>query len=344
MKTVQITAIGDKLVERELEIPEPGPGDVVVAVKAAGICHSDAHYRTGVGSLAQLPLTPGHEVAGVIQAVGTGVPTDRVGERVCLHYLVTCGECSYCRRNRGQFCPDVAMIGKDRHGGYAEYIVVPKQNAISLPDAIPFEHAAIMMCSFATTLHALRKARFSSGESVAIFGAGGLGTAAILIASALGASQIIAIDNNPDKVSAAAALGATGIDASKDHVVNAVLDQTDGRGTDVALELVGSTVTTDQAIRSLGVGGRAAMVGLSSKATKVDMYRDLIGKEREIVGVSDHLVSEIHELIDLVLSGDLDISPVVSGTVPLDDAAINAVFDNLDSGSGCAIRTVITID
>jgi propanol-preferring alcohol dehydrogenase len=289
-------------------------------------------------------MTPGHEVAGVIESVGEGVSNARVGERVCLHYLVTCGACSYCLRDLGQFCPEVAMIGKDRHGGYAEYIVVPGDNAISLPDTIPFEHAAVMMCSFATTLHALRKARFAEGESIAVFGAGGLGTAAILLAAALGASRIIAIDNNPGKVRAADALGATGVDASAGDVVAAVHALTDGQGVDVALELVGLPVTSGQAIRGLGVGGRAAIVGLSSEQTKVDMYRDVIGKEREIIGVSDHLPSEIHELIDLVRRGVLDITPVVSGTVPLDEAAINAVFEDLDGGCGSAVRTVIVVD
>jgi propanol-preferring alcohol dehydrogenase len=343
MKAVQITAIGEPLAERTIDTPSPGPGEVLVAVRAAGICHSDAHYRSGVGTLAELPITPGHEVAGVIEAVGAGVEQSRIGERVCLHYLVTCGECSYCERNLGQFCVEVAMIGKDRHGGYAEYIVVPAANAIPLPVEIPFNQAAVMMCSFATTLHALRKARFVEGESVAVFGAGGLGTAAILLASALGASTIMAVDHNLAKIDAAEALGAVGIDASSGDVVEAVFAHTGGQGADVGLELVGLPVTSDQALRSLGVGGRAAIVGLSSEPTTVDMYRDIIGKEREIIGVSDHLVSEIHELIDLVQQGKLDITPVVSGTVPLDATAVNAVFDNLDGGCGSAIRTVITV-
>jgi propanol-preferring alcohol dehydrogenase len=343
MKAIQIMAIGECLAERKIDTPSPGPGEVLVAVKAAGICHSDAHYRSGVGSLAQLPITPGHEVAGVIEAVGSGVEQSRVGERVCLHYLVTCGECSYCEHNLGQFCVEVAMIGKDRNGGYAEYIVVPAANAIPLPAGIPFTHAAVMMCSFATTLHALRKARFVEGESVVVFGAGGLGTAAILLASALGASTIMAVDHNLAKIDAAKALGAIGIDASSGDVTKAVFAHTGGRGADVALELVGLPVTSDQAVKSLGVGGRAAIVGLSSEPTAVDMYRDIIGKEREIIGVSDHLVSELHELIDLVQQQKLDITPVVSGTVPLDAIAINAVFDALDGGCGNAIRTVITV-
>jgi propanol-preferring alcohol dehydrogenase len=283
-------------------------------------------------------------VAGIIESVGAGVNRKRVGEKVCLHYLVTCGECSYCRRNIGQFCPEVAMIGKDRDGGYAEYICVPEQNAFTLPNDIPFTHAAVMMCSFATALHALRKARFAEGESVAIFGAGGLGMAAIGLAAALGASRIIAVDNNSAKVEAARSMGAIGINASDTDVVDAVMDATDGQGADVALELVGLPVTAQQAIRSLGVLGRAAMVGLTNAPTPVNMYKDMIGKEREIIGVSDHLPEEIEELIALVQQGRLDIAPVASKTVPLTETAINAALDELDGYSGDAIRTIISVE
>ena len=344
MKAIRISAIGKKLIQTNVAAPIPSTGEVLVAVRAAGICHSDAHYRSGLGSLAQLPITPGHEVAGVIESVGPGVSEERVGERVCLHYLVTCGECLYCRRNIGQFCPDVAMIGKDQDGGYAEYICVPEQNAIALPDEIPFTHAAVMMCSFATALHALRKARFAEGESVAVFGAGGLGVAAIGLSAALGASRIFAIDNNNAKVEIARSMGAIGIDASDTDPVAMVMNSTGGQGVDVALELVGLPITSEQAVRSLWVQGRAAIVGLASAPTPVNTYKDLIGKEREIIGVSDHLPEEIDELLSLVQQGHLDIAPAVSKTVPLDETAINTVFDELDTYSGESIRTVISIE
>jgi propanol-preferring alcohol dehydrogenase len=319
MKAVRISAIGEKLTQENVGTPVPEAGEVLVAVKAAGICHSDAHYRSGIGSLAQIPITPGHEVAGVI-------------------------ECLYCRHDIGQFCPDVAMIGKDRDGGYAEYICVPEQNAFTLPDEIPFEHAAVMMCSFATALHALRKARFAEGESVAVFGAGGLGVAAIELAVALGASRIFAVDNNSAKVETARSLGAIGIDASSTDAVEAIMESTGSQGVDVALEFVGLPITSEQAVKSLGVQGRAAMVGLASTPTPVDMYRDVIGKEREIIGVSDHLPEEIDELISFVQQGRLDIAPAISKTVPLDEMAINTVFEELDSYTGTAIRTVISIE
>lgn len=343
MKAVRIAALDKALVAQDLSDPVPAAGEVLVAVRAAGICHSDAHYRSGVGSLSRLPITPGHEVAGVIESVGPGVSSKRVGERVCLHYLVSCGDCRFCRDQIAQFCPDVAMIGKDRDGGYAEYICVPDGNAIALPDEIPFTHAAVMMCSYATALHALRKARFAKGECVAVFGAGGLGIAAIGLAAALGASRTIAVDVNPAKLEAAEAMNAIGIDATASNVAEKIMETTDGSGVDVALELVGLPATSEQAVRSLGVHGRAAMVGLASDVTRINMYRDLIGMEREIVGVSDHLPEEIDELLSLARSGRLDIAPAISKTVPLEANAINRVFARLDSYSGSAIRTVIRI-
>ena len=344
MKAIRISKIGERLEQADVAAPIPADGEVLIAVRAAGICHSDAHYRSGIGSLGQLPITPGHEVAGIVESVGPGVSRERVGERVCLHYLVTCGNCSYCLDNIGQFCPDVAMIGKDRDGGYAEYICVPEQNAVTLPGEIPFTHAAVMMCSFATALHALRKARFAEGESVAIFGAGGLGTAAIGLSAAMGASRIIAVDNNGTKVKAARSMGAIGIDAYDTDVVDAVLDSTGGEGVDVALEFVGLPITSEQAVRSLSVRGRAAMVGLASAPTPLHMYKDLIVKEREIIGVSDHLPEEIDELLSLVQHGRLDIAPVISKTVPLDETAVNKVLEELDNYSGEAIRTVISLE
>jgi len=221
---------------------------------------------------------------------------------------------------------------------------VPEQNAFTLPDEIPFAHAAVMMCSFATALHALRKVRFAEGESVAVFGAGGLGMAAIGLSAALGASGIIVVDNNSAKVAAARSMGAIGINASDTDVVEAVMDSTDGQGVDVALELVGLPLTAQQAIQSLSVQGRAAMVGVANAPTPVDMYKDMIGKEREIIGVSDHLPEEIDELLSLVQQGRLDIAPVASKTVPLDETAINKVLDELDSYGGKAIRTVISVE
>src|SRR5437899_459492 len=194
MKAIRLTASGRPLEAHEVNRPMPREGDVLIQVKAAGICHSDAHYRAGTSRVHPLPLTLGHEVAGVVERTGTEVSNFKSGDRVCLHYLATCGECPYCQQGSEQFCLSGAMIGKHHDGGYAEFIVMPERSVFRLPDEIPFEQGAIMMCSSATSLHALNKARLKPGESVAVFGVGGLGLSAVQLAKAFGAREIFAVD------------------------------------------------------------------------------------------------------------------------------------------------------
>ena len=225
-RAVRLNSPGRPLADERVADTAPGAGEILVRVKAAGICHSDAHYRAGVGSTRH-PLTLGHEISGVIEAVGAGVTTRRAGDRVCLHYLVTCGGCSDCRAGREQFCATGQMIGKDRDGGFAEFIRVPAGNAHDLPDAIPFEQGAILMCSSATALHALRKARVAPGDAVAVFGIGGLGVSAIQLARALGAAKVYAVDVNAAKLALAQRLGAIPIDARTSNPVQAIREATE---------------------------------------------------------------------------------------------------------------------
>ncbi|HOG48936.1 MAG TPA: alcohol dehydrogenase catalytic domain-containing protein, partial [Anaerolineae bacterium] len=157
MKAIRLVEVGRPLERHEVPIPVPGEREALVRVRAAGICHSDAHYRAGTSPAGPLPLTLGHEVAGVVEAVGAGVTGLQPGARVCAHYLATCGDCSYCSRGSEQFCPQGAMLGKHRDGGYAEYVAVPARSLLPLPEEIPFAHGAVLMCSSATALHALRK-------------------------------------------------------------------------------------------------------------------------------------------------------------------------------------------
>src|SRR5436190_11693548 len=207
MKTIRLVALRSPLQEREIDVPSVGPRDVLIRVRAAGICHSDAHYRAGISPVKQLPVTLGHEIAGVVERAGTAVENFNVADQVCVHYLVTCGSCRFCTNGHEQFCPSAEMIGKHRDGGYAEFIAVPERSVFHLPDEIPFEQGAIMMCSSATSLHALRKARLRPGETVAVFGVGGLGLSAIQLAKAMGAGEVFAVDIQPAKLALAQQLG-----------------------------------------------------------------------------------------------------------------------------------------
>ena len=335
--------IGRPLEEQPLPDPQPREGEVLVRVRAAGICHSDAHYRSGSSPVSRFPLTPGHEVAGEIAVLGAGVTAREPGERVCLHYLVTCGSCPFCRGGHEQFCPRGEMIGKHRDGGFADLIAVPAANAVALPDEIPFEQAAVLMCSSATSLHALRKARLRAGESVAVFGAGGLGLSAVQIARALGALDVYAVDLNPERLKLAEAYGAVPIQASGADPVARLRELTGGRGVDVALELAGLPSTTRQAVRSLAVFGRAALAGITPEAVTLEPYTELIGREAEIIGVSDHLLAEMPLLLELARRGTLDLGRIITRTIPLKAEPINAALDDLDRFAA-GVRTVIVPD
>src|SRR4029077_7714825 len=188
-------------------------GELLVRVRAAGICHSDAHYRAGLSPMGALPITLGHEIAGVVERVGADVRSHAPGDRVGLHYLVTCGECAACSRGLESWCERGAMLGHHVDGGFAEAITVPARNAVKLPASIPFEHGALMMCSSATVLHALRKGRLQPGERVAVFGFGGLGVSAVQLAHALGAAEVFAVDVRAERLASAAGIRAIAVDA-----------------------------------------------------------------------------------------------------------------------------------
>jgi D-arabinose 1-dehydrogenase-like Zn-dependent alcohol dehydrogenase len=340
MKAVRLVEIGKPLQEQEILLPALGERDVLVRVHAAGICHSDVHYRDGVSPVGPLPLTPGHEVAGVIEAVGAGVAQSRLGERVCLHYLVTCGDCYYCSLGSEQFCPRGQMLGKHRDGGYAEYIAVPARNAVPLPAEIPFAQGAVLMCSSSTSYHALLRAGLRAGERLAVFGVGGLGMSALQLGRAMGALEIYAVDINPRKLALAESLGAIPVDASRADPVVEIQRLTGGRGVDVALELIGLPQVQSQAVRALGVFGRAVMVGITKVPFPVDSYHDLIGKEATVMGVDDHLAHELPMLLEYARRGQLDLSQVITRTVSLTAESVNRTLDDL-ARFGEGVRTVI---
>lgn len=182
MKAIRLEEHGQRLVARDVQEPQAGPGELLIEIHRAGICHSDAHYRAEPGR-ATLPRTLGHEIAGVV--AGTG-------ERVALHYLVPNGD----------------MLGKEVDGGYAQKIVVPADNAIPIPDNVSFDAAAIMMCSTATAYHALRLSNIQPHESLGILGFGGLGVSAAQVARAMGVKDIVAVDTVPEKLELAKQFGA----------------------------------------------------------------------------------------------------------------------------------------
>jgi len=303
MKAMRLLAAGERL--RMMEVPDPKPraGEIVIDVRAAGMCHSDAHYRAGRGRI-NLPLTLGHEAAGVVSAVGSNVTTVREGDRVAAHYLVANGD----------------MFGKEIDGGYAQRMLMPAENAVAIPKDIPFDQAAIMMCSTATVYHALRLAPLRPGESVAILGFGGLGFSALQIAKKLGAARIVAVDSVPSKLELARSLGA----------------ETELKDIDVALELSGNEQVCLAGLRALKPGGRIVFVAINLRSLTIDPYADVLGRERRIIGCSDHTREELVELMEM----RPDLSGAITRRVAFEESAINDVLDELDRGTS-HIRTVI---
>jgi propanol-preferring alcohol dehydrogenase len=342
MKAVRLVETGKPLEEADVPIPEIGSSDVLIRVAAAGICHSDAHYRGGISKIDHLPLTLGHEVAGYVEQVGRDVTNVLPRDRVCVHYLVHCGTCEFCVRGLEQFCRSGQMIGKHRDGGYAEFIKVPARNAFMLPNEISFEIGAVMMCSSATALHALKKARLKPGESLAIFGFGGLGFSALQLARVFECGDVYVVDINPAKLASAKKLGAIAIDAKAADPVEQIKGATVGRGVDVAVELIGSAKTMRQALLCVGALGRAALVGLTAESISIFSYMELISKEAEIIGVSDHLAAELPALIEFARSGKLRFPPETLGVVDLDASQINAALDALQDSID-HVRTVIRV-
>jgi 2-desacetyl-2-hydroxyethyl bacteriochlorophyllide A dehydrogenase len=340
MKAVRLLEAGKPLELQDIPMPDMGEQDILVCIRAAGICHSDAHYRAGTSGMGFMPITLGHEIAGEVEWVGSQVTAIKAGDRVALHYNISCGHCSYCRTGKEQFCTTVRMLGHHLDGGYAEYISVPARNAILLPDEVPFDAGATLMCASATALHALRKGRVKAGETVAIFGVGGLGVSAIQLAKALGAADVYAVDIKPDKLELASEYDAIPIDASRVNASEEIRKLTNGKGVDVAVEMIGLHQTMKQTVESLGVLGRAVIVGISKIPLEVNPYATLIGYEAEIIGSNDHLLEELPLLIEMVRQKKLDTSRVVSQVIPLDADKINRRLDDLEKFTS-DVRAVI---
>lgn len=340
MKAVRFTGVNQPLVLQEVPVPQIGARDVLVKVKAAGVCHSDAHYRAGISPVKPVPLTLGHEVSGVVERIGAEVSSLKPGDRVCLHYNLSCGDCYYCSTGNDQFCEKVLMIGHYTNGGYAEYIAVPARNAIPLPAEIPFEQGATLMCASATAFHALRKSRLKGGETVAIFGAGGLGQSAVQLAKAFGAVEVFAVDINEDKLKLAAFYDAIPVNAQESDPVAEIKRLTNGKGVDVAVEMIGLPKTMKQALQVAGVMARVVIVGLSNQPLEIKTYTELLGNEVELIGSNDHHLQELPILLDLARRKVLDTSRIVTRAIPLDADAINKALDDLERFGG-DVRTVI---
>lgn len=341
MKAARLHRVGEPLRIDRVSIPEVGAGSLLIHIKARGVCHSDLNYRDGVGRVGRLPIILGHEIAGVVERLGEGVVEFDVGDRVVVHYILSCGSCRYCSTGRENLCERYAMIGKDVDGGFAEYIAVSSRSLVKLPEDLPFEQGAILGCAVSTPLHALRRARLRPGEVVVVYGVGGLGIHAVqLAARVFGASLVVAVDVAEYKLELARRLGA-------DVVVNPlyedpavrVREETEGSMADIVLDLVGLRETIIRGIECVGRGGRMVLVGIGPENVTISPYRTIIGREMEIIGVNDHLKSELNQLVGLVASGRLDLSASITHRLPLEE--VNEAMEILELKQDNPVRVVL---
>ncbi|WP_329087787.1 MULTISPECIES: Zn-dependent alcohol dehydrogenase [unclassified Streptosporangium] len=356
MRAALLERFGTPLVISDLGLDEPHPEEVLVRVEAAGVCHSDQHYLTG-DLRCPLPVVPGHEGAGVVEAVGPGVTRFSPGDRVGLMWRPRCGQCRYCLVGRPALCEAAGIQASSgglldgttrlRSGGervhhllgvscFAEYCVVSERALVPVPAGVPPEIAAIAGCAVVTGVGAvLNVVGRCAGDGIVIFGAGGVGLSSVLGAVLEGANPIVVVDVVPERLAMAVKLGATHtVDASGEDVAEALRAIRPG-GMEWAIEAIGRPATLETAIDVLRPGGTLVAVGLGPVGTTFDVPLNvLVQREKRVVGSlygSANPLIDLPRLFDLYLAGRLPLDALIGRRYPLDH--INEAFADLTSGS-----------
>jgi len=343
----------------EVVVPDPGPGDAVVAVQACGVCHTDLHYREG-GINDEFPFLLGHEAAGLVEAVGEGVTDVEPGDFVVLNWRAVCGQCRACKRGRPQYCFDTHNASRPMTladgtelspalgiGAFAEKTLVAAGQCTKVDPAASPNAAGLLGCGvMAGYGAAVNTGEVGLGDSVAVFGCGGVGDAAIAGAKLAGASKIIAVDLDPKKLEWAEGFGATHVvDASASDPVEAIRELTDGNGVDVCIEAVGNPVVLEQCFFARDLAGTVVQVGVPSpemKMPELDMI-DFFGRGGALKPswYGDCLPErDFPLLIDLYLQGRFDLDRFVTETISIDE--VESAFDKMESGE--VLRSVVVLD
>jgi len=329
VRAARFYEIGKSLKLEDVDIPEVGDNDVLLKIKAAGMCHSDIHIIDGV--IASMPpVTLGHEIAGEVAEIGTNVKNFTRGEKAVVHFLSPCGTCNCCLAGNGMICENLFVrpgYGFSADGGYAEYCKVDAERLVHLPD-IPLDFAATLGCAGITAYHAINnKNKLDLMDDVAIYGVGGVGMYALQLAKLRGA-RVIAIGRNEEKLKMAESLGADYvINASTNKIKDEIKKITNGRGVDVMIDFVVSDESIKHSSSSLTNGGKMILVGVSNKPISINPQVFVL-KEFSLTG---SLVGNKNELIDLVkLAKSGKLKSIVTKEFALDD--INNALELLRNG------------
>lgn len=343
MKALLLTAPRGALPLADAPDPACPPDGVIVRLEACGVCRSDHHAWVGADPDVQMPHIMGHELAGVIAETGPEVTRFRKGDRVTAPFILGCGTCPDCATGDATICNHQEVIGFTLWGAFAEAIAVPRAdfNLVPLPDALPFDIAAGMGCRVTTAWRALTtRAALQPGEWVAVHGCGGVGLSAILIAKALGA-QVAAVDISPDALAMAQALGADlTVNAAQTNAADTIQSETGGAH--VSLDALGITQTFDASLRSLRKLGRHVQIGMpvGPHATPPLPLLELIySRQLTLHGTRGMAANAFTPLLDLVDSGALDLTPLITQRIPL--SGTHAALSAMDGGQAAGV-TVIT--
>jgi alcohol dehydrogenase len=333
MRSIQFTQFQAGLSIVDIPIPKPSESGVVIKVEATGLCRSDWHAWMGHDSDIVLPHVPGHEFAGSISAVGSLVKNFKVADRVTVPFVCGCGKCPYCLRGDAQVCPTQTQPGFTHFGSFAEYVAIDNAdfNLINIASQISFATAASLGCRFATSYRGLvKRAKVKKGEKVVVFGCGGVGLSAIMIAKSQGAI-VYAVDVNDQALAIAASLGAQVINSKS---IDAVSFMQNLGGADIAIDALGSEATAGASILCLARGGRHLQLGLMLTPTglsAIPMAR-VIAWELDLLGSHGMAAKDYPEMLELVASGVLAPDLLVKREISLEEGAL-ALADLANQGS-----------
>ncbi|MFD7200052.1 zinc-dependent alcohol dehydrogenase family protein [Streptomyces sp. NPDC059893] len=339
MRAVVFEKFGERAEVREVPDPVPAPHGVVVRVEATGLCRSDWHGWMGHDPDVRLPHVPGHELAGVVEAVGADVLDRRPGDRVTVPFVCACGTCASCAAGDHQVCERQTQPGFTHWGSFAEYVALDHAavNLVDVPDELSFATAAGLGCRFATAFRAVvAQGRVAAGEWVAVHGCGGVGLSAVMIAAASGA-RVVAVDVSPAALDLARAFGAAHcLNALEVPDVAAAVRELTGGGAHLSLDALGSPVTCAASVGGLRRRGRHVQVGLLPQDPVVPMGR-VIGLELELLGSHGMAAHAYPGMLEMVRAGVLRPDLLVTSTITLDAAPAALEVMGTTPGAGVTI-------
>jgi L-iditol 2-dehydrogenase len=307
---------------REVPPPPLSANDVLVSVKACGICGSDVHGFDGSTGRRRPPIIMGHEASGTIQQVGDKVTSWRAGDRVTFDSTIYCNACDACRAGQINLCVNRRVFGVSceayrQNGAFAEFVAVPQHLLLRLPDSLDYRHAA-MVEPLSIAFHAVRRAKAATGSTAVVVGAGIIGLLVVQALRLQGCRQIVAVDIAPDKLEVAKSVGATAIvNSAAANAIESIRSLTDGKGADVAFEAVGIAPTIDLAIRSVRDAGSVALIGNVSPQTSIPL-QIVVGRELTLYG-SCASCGEYPACLEAIARRDIQIDPLITATAPLAD-------------------------